>query len=104
MSSSQGSSGSPKVSNAAVMPTLYPMASDLDRPPYEAYAAIMGVFAGLLGGAAIASRAFGRDPQRQTALDFAVLAAASFKAARTLSKDEVTSFLREPFVRGEAHS
>jgi Protein of unknown function (DUF1360) len=80
------------------------MASDLDRPPYEAYAAIMGVFAGLLGGAAVASRAFGRDPQRQTALDFAVLAAASFKAARTLSKDEVTSFLREPFVRGEAHS
>lgn len=32
-----------------------------------------------------------------------VLAAATFKAARTLSHDEVTSFIREPFVRGHAH-
>jgi hypothetical protein len=28
---------------------------------------------------------------------------ATFKAARTLARDEVTSFLREPFVRGHAH-
>ena len=28
---------------------------------------------------------------------------ASFKAARTLAKDEITSFLREPFVKGAAH-
>jgi hypothetical protein len=33
-----------------------------------------------------------------------VLSAASFKAARTLSHDEVTSFVRQPFVRGHAHS
>jgi hypothetical protein len=33
-----------------------------------------------------------------------VLSAASFKAARTLSHDEVTSFIRQPFVRGHAHS
>jgi hypothetical protein len=32
-----------------------------------------------------------------------VLSAATFKAARTLARDEVTSFLREPFVRGHAH-
>ena len=32
-----------------------------------------------------------------------VLAAATFKAARTLARDEVTSFIREPFVRGHAH-
>jgi hypothetical protein len=31
-----------------------------------------------------------------------VLAAASFKAARTLSHDEVMSFVRQPFVRGHA--
>jgi hypothetical protein len=49
-------------------------------------------------------RAFDRDPQCQTPLDLAVLAAASFKAARTLSRDEVTSFLRTPFVKGEAHT
>jgi hypothetical protein len=28
---------------------------------------------------------------------------ASFKAARTLARDEVTSFLRDPFVKGDAH-
>jgi Protein of unknown function (DUF1360) len=73
-------------------------------PPYGAYAAIMGVFAGGLGLAGLASRAIGRDPQCQTSLDLVVLSAASFKAARTLSSDEVTSFLRTPFVEGEAHS
>jgi hypothetical protein len=46
----------------------------------------------------------GRDPQCQTPLDLVVLSAASFKAARTLASDEVTSFLRTPFVEGEAHS
>jgi len=72
-------------------------------PPYEAYAAITGVFAGGLGVAGLAARVFDRNPGCQSALDFAVLSAASFKAARTLARDEVTSFLREPFVQGEAH-
>ena len=75
-----------------------------ERPPYEAYAIIVGTFGALLGAAAGASRVLGRRPQCQTPLDLAVLAAATFKAARTLSHDEVTSFLRAPFVRGEAHS
>ena len=74
------------------------------EPPYGAYAAIMGVFAGGLGAAGLLSRIVGRDPQCQTALDLFVLSAASFKAARTLASDEVTSFLRTPFVEGEAHS
>src|SRR5215211_4738337 len=52
------------------------MATQVGSPPYKAYAQIMGAF---LGGA-------------------------TFKAARTLSHDEVTSFIREPFVRGRAHS
>jgi hypothetical protein len=72
-------------------------------PPYGAYAAIMGTFVGGLGLAGITARALDRDPACQTALDFLVLSAASFKAARTLTRDEVTSFLREPFVKGEAH-
>ena len=80
------------------------MVSVQERPPYEAYAAIMGVFAGGLAAAGAAARALDRDPQCHTALDFALLSAASFKAARTLSHDEVTSFLRQPFVRGHAHS
>jgi len=74
------------------------------RPPYEAYAAIAGSFAALLGGAGALGRLVGRDPQCQTALDYGILAAATFKAARTLARDEVTSFLRQPFVEGEAHS
>jgi hypothetical protein len=75
-----------------------------ERPPYGSYAAILGGFAGFLAAAGALSRLVDRDPQCQTALDFAVLAAASFKAARTLSRDQVTSFIREPFVRGQAHS
>ncbi len=75
-----------------------------ERPPYGSYAAIMGSFAGGLLAAGTLARALQRDPQCHTTLDFAVLSAASFKAARTLSHDEVTSFVRQPFVRGHAHS
>jgi Protein of unknown function (DUF1360) len=74
------------------------------RPPYGSYAAIMGTFAGLLAAAGALARLLDRDPQCQTPLDFGVLAAASFKASRTLARDEVTSFIRQPFVRGEAHA
>jgi hypothetical protein len=72
-------------------------------PPSSAYAAIAGAFVGGLGIAGIAARALDRNPACQTPLDFVVLAAASFKAARTLARDEVTSFPRKPFVAGEAH-
>jgi hypothetical protein len=73
------------------------------RPPYEAYAAIMGTFVGGIGLAGLAARLFDRNPACQTPLDLTVLALASFKAARTLTKDNVTSFVREPFVRGTAY-
>jgi hypothetical protein len=79
------------------------MDSGSERPPYGAYAAITGTFAGGLAVAGAIARALDRDPQCHTALDFVVLGAASFKAAHTLSHDEVTSFIREPFVRGRAH-
>jgi Protein of unknown function (DUF1360) len=76
----------------------------VETPPYGAYGAIMAVFAGGLAGAGALARRFDRNPACQTPLDLAVLALGSFKAARTLARDEVTSFLRQPFVRGEAHS
>jgi len=79
------------------------MATATKTPPYEAYAAIMGTFVGGLGLAGAAARSLGRDPACQTTLDFVVLSAAAFKAARTLARDEVTSFLRDPFVEGDAH-
>ncbi len=75
-----------------------------ERPPYEAYAGIVATFGGLLAAAGAAGRVLDRDPACQTALDYLVLSAATFKAARTLSRDEVTSFLREPFVKGVAHT
>jgi len=80
------------------------MATQTQSPPYGSYAGIMGTFAGGLTAAGALSRLLRRDPQCLTALDLFVLSAATFKAARTLSHDEVTSFLRQPFVRGEAHS
>jgi hypothetical protein len=72
------------------------------KPPYAAYAGIMGAFGGALGTAGLLARMLGRDPRHDSALDFAVLAAATFKAARTISRDEVTSFIRAPFVEGQA--
>jgi hypothetical protein len=72
-------------------------------PPYGAYAAIMGAFVGGLAAAGALARALDRSPHEHTTLDLAALALATFKAARTLSGDEVTSFLREPFVEGHAH-
>lgn len=74
-----------------------------ERPPYEAYAAITGVFVGGLGLAGLAARILDRNPACQTPLDFLVLSIASFKAARTLARAELTSFIREPFVQGDAH-
>jgi Protein of unknown function (DUF1360) len=72
-------------------------------PPYEAYAAILGIYVGGLGLAGLAARVFDRNPTCQTPLDLVVLAAASFKEARSLAHDGVTSFLRESFVEGDAH-
>ena len=74
-----------------------------DQPPYGAYATIMAAFAGGLAAAGALARALDRDPDEHDALDLAALALATFKASRTLSGDEVTSFLREPFVEGSAH-
>jgi len=74
------------------------------QPPYGSYAAIMGTFAAGLGVAGGLARLFGRNPACQTPLDLVTLSAASFKASRTLARDQVGSFIREPFVKGHAHS
>src|SRR2546423_5349237 len=72
-------------------------------PPYRAYAAITGAFAGGVAAAGWPERALGRDPREQTWLDLATLTAATFRASRTTARDEVTSFLREPFTAEPAH-
>src|SRR5205823_6109748 len=80
------------------------MVLESESPPYGAYATIMGVFAAGLAGAGGLAKIFDRNPACQTPLDLVVLSAASFKTSRTLARDEVTSFLREPFVQGRAHT
>ena len=74
-----------------------------ESPPYSAYAAITATFVGGLAAAGALARALGRDPRDNTTLDLAVLGLAAFKASRTIARDEVTSFMREPFVEGSAH-
>ena len=79
------------------------MASAPKKAPYSTYAALVGVFGiGMSGLAGVASLR-GRRPEELRPLDLAILSAATFKAARTVAHDEVLSFLREPFVQGEAH-
>src|SRR2546423_5294425 len=72
-------------------------------PPYGSYALLFGTFAGGLAAAGALARLLDRDPREHTWLDMATLSAATFKASRTIARDEVTSFVRAPFVEGEAH-
>jgi hypothetical protein len=72
------------------------------RRPYGAYAGITGTFVGGLALAGALAHLLDRDPRDHGAFDLVVLGAATFKAARTIASDEVTSFIREPFVEGEA--
>ena len=74
-----------------------------ETPPYAAYATIMGTFGAGLALAGALAHALDKDSAEHTALDLAALSLATFKAARTLARDNVTSFIREPFVEGEAH-
>ena len=79
------------------------MATAASAPPYASYASLVGVFGAALTGVAGLTTLLGRRPERMTSLDLAVLAAATFKAARTISSDEVMSFVRDPFVKDQPH-
>jgi len=72
--------------------------------PYQAYATILGIFAGGLAVAGGLARLPGSDPRENTWLDLTALSTATFKVARTIARDEVTSFIREPFVEDDFHS
>ena len=58
---------------------------------------------GGLAAAGALARLLDRETREHDALDLAVLGLATFKAARTITRDEVTSFIREPFVEGSPH-
>jgi hypothetical protein len=74
-----------------------------EQPPYRAYAAIVGTFLAGLGAVSGLAAARNRPQQEMAAIDLALLGLATFKASRTIARDKVTSFVREPFVEGEAY-
>lgn len=80
-----------------------PVADSPDHPPYGSYAALLAVYSGGLMTAGLVARLLDRSPYASTGLDFVVLGLANFKASRTIARDKVTSFVREPFVEGEAY-
>ncbi|HSJ93001.1 MAG TPA: DUF1360 domain-containing protein [Gaiellaceae bacterium] len=58
----------------------------------------MGAFGAALGTVSLLERALGRGPTAVTPLDLALLAGATFKAARVVSRERVGSVVRAPFV------
>ena len=79
------------------------MASPQQQPPYRAYATIVGTFVAGLGAVSGIAARRGKPNHAITATDLALLGLATFKASRTVARDKVTSFVREPFVEGEAY-
>jgi Protein of unknown function (DUF1360) len=73
------------------------------QPPYRAYAAIVGTFVTGLGAVSGLAAVRRRPHHEISATDLALLGLATFKASRTVARDKVTSFVREPFVEGDAY-
>src|SRR5437763_719772 len=72
-----------------------------DRP-LAAYAGLIGLFNVLVGAEILAARAKGATlPGRLETRDIVLLAFATHKLSRLLTKDMVTSVLRAPFARFE---
>jgi hypothetical protein len=73
--------------------------------PLGADLGAMGVYLGLVSAAAAAVRASGRQlPDRIPPGDAALLTVATFRLARRIAKDPVTSPIRAPFTRFEGAS
>jgi hypothetical protein len=74
-----------------------------EQPPYRAYATIVGTFVTGLAAVSGIAAARNRPVVEMTPIDLALLGLATFKASRTVARDKVTSFVREPFVEGDAY-
>lgn len=79
------------------------MAITQQKPPYRAYAMIAGAFVTSLGAVSGIAAVRGKPTHEITATDLALLGLATFKASRTVARDKVSSFVREPFVEGDAY-
>jgi hypothetical protein len=70
--------------------------------PLGSYAGLLGTYTGLVSGLVAVGRARGASiPDRIPAADLALLAVATFRASRLLTKDSVTAVARAPFTRFE---
>ena len=74
-----------------------------EQPPYQAYATIVGAFLAGLGAVSGIAAARNHPHRDVSAIDLALLGLATFKASRVVSRDKVTSFVREPLVEGHAY-
>ncbi|MEU7869118.1 DUF1360 domain-containing protein [Dactylosporangium sp. NPDC049140] len=70
-----------------------------DERPLKGYATVLGVFATVAGAVAGVARLTGRElPERPAVGDVALLAVATHKISRLLTKDAITSPIRAPFT------
>ena len=74
-----------------------------EQPPYRAYATIAGTFVVGLGAVSGFAAARNRPVRDVSAIDLTLLGLATFKASRTVTRDKLTSFVRDPLVEGEAY-
>jgi hypothetical protein len=69
--------------------------------PLAAYTALIAAFNGLTAAGLVAAHRAGRLPERFSAADIALAGVASYRLARLIARDRVTSGLRAPFTRFE---
>jgi hypothetical protein len=83
------------------VPPLAGHSPDQERP-LGGYAALMAIFAAVVGGFSAWVRRSGRElPERPSPGDLALVTVATHKASRLLAKDRVTSTVRAPFTEFE---
>jgi hypothetical protein len=71
------------------------------NPPLAGYAALVGTFVTLAGTALFGLDRTGKLPERIGAADLALLGVATYSISRTITRDRVTTFVRQPFARVE---
>jgi Protein of unknown function (DUF1360) len=81
------------------------------KTTYPGYAVLVGTFAAGMTGALAGLFRKDRVPSHFTVQDITLLGVATYQVSRTISRDRVTAFLREPFAtqgdsigRGEVES
>jgi hypothetical protein len=71
--------------------------SDTPTEPYD-YAALNAVFGALLAGVVLAARERTRESDPLTSRDLAITGVATFALAKVIAKEQIGSWVREPFV------